>query len=101
MAVEYFRHESDKALIGYLNPGSTDTPMYKSMMVALNQQGIFNNAGQPTHPKNIAEFIQAVLEKTSNQDYRSIDWNFRNITHHQKFTTPEEMMLSLNIQAKL
>ncbi len=83
VAVEYFRREYDKALIGYLNPGTTDTPMYQSMVTAINQQGIFNHQGQIASPRDIAEFIQGVLEKTCNQDYKFIDWDYREIMHHQ------------------
>ena len=65
---------------------------------ALKQQGVFSNAGQPAHPDSVAQFIQAVLKKASNQDYRSIDWDFRNTTHHQKISAPGK---SSNIKSNL
>jgi len=103
VAVEYFRHEyKDTALIGYLNPGSTDTPMFNAMKTAvLSQQGIFNNPGQPALPSSVAEFIQAVLEKTSTQDYSTIDWDFRVGTHHLKILAEEKTMPNANIRSKL
>ena len=97
-AVEYFRHEyKDTAQIGYLNPGSTNTPMFKAMITTLSQQSIFN-ATQPTQPSSVAEFIKAVLEKTSTQDYSAIDWDFRNTEHHQKCIAETSL---INLQPKL
>lgn len=83
--VEYFRYEYKLiALIGYLNPGSTKTPMFETMKTAvLNQHGIFN-AGQPSNPDDVAKFIQAILSRTSNQDFARIDWDYRNKEQHQQ-----------------
>ena len=39
------------------------------------------------NPENVAKFIQAVLENTSDQDYSTIDWDFRVAVHHQKIAT--------------
>lgn len=103
VAVEYFRHEyKDTAFIGYLNPGSTDTPMFNAMKTAVvSQQGIFNNSAQPALPSSVAKFIQAVLEKTSNQDYSAIDWDFRVDAHHQKTLAEEKTMPTANPRSKL
>ncbi len=103
VAVEYFRHEyKNTALIGYLNPGSTNTPMFDAMKTAvLRQQGIFNNSGQPVHPSYVAAFIQAVLERTSNQDYSTIDWDFRSEAHQKQVLSNETTIPTFNIRSKL
>lgn len=103
VAVEHFRHEyKDTAFIGYLNPGSTDTPMFKAMKTAvLSQQGIFNNSVQAANPGSVAKFIQAVLERTSNQDYSAINWDFRVVIHHQKILSDEPAIKKVSIRSGL
>jgi len=101
VAVEYLRRESQSvALIGYLNPGSTDTPMFKGIMAALNKQGIFNSV-KPAEPRIVAEFIKAVLEKTSNEEYSGVNWDFREEAHHQKIHAERKAQLSIQIKLKL
>lgn len=88
VVVEYFRHEyKGLVLIGYLNPGATNTPMLETIKTAvLTRHGIFN-AGQPADPNCIAEFIQAVLQHSSDTDYIATDWDYRNTEHHQLLTS--------------
>lgn len=78
-AVQYCRFEyKDKALIGYLNPGATKTPMYETIKSAvLNRQEIFNHAVLPADPNDVAKFIKEILENTTDHNYSSIDWDYR------------------------
>lgn len=103
VAVEYFRHEyKNTALIGYLNSGSTDTPMFNAMKNAVvSKQGVFNNSGQPSHPNKVAEFIYAVLRRTSDQDYISVDWDYRVAAQRQQILTNEFTTSIPNIRSKL
>ena len=100
--VEYFRYEyKDIALIGYLNPGATSTPMFETMKTAvLNQHGIFN-AGQPSSPDDVAKFIQAVLARTSNQDFVKIDWDYRNKEQHKQAWYDETMTAAPKMRSSL
>ena len=83
--VEYFRHEfKDIAFIGYLNPGSTNTPMFNTLKsVILSQHGMFNT-GKPVDPSDVAAFIHAVLVGASDQNYTTTDWDYRNEEHHNQ-----------------
>jgi short-subunit dehydrogenase len=103
VAVEYFRHEcKDTALVGYLNPGSTDTPLFNAVKNAvINKHGIFNHPGKPADPMTVAIFIQAVLEKASSQDYSAIDWDFRTTEHHQKLSDVKKMIPSVQTKSKI
>lgn len=87
IAVEHFRKESStKEIVGYLNPGATATALHDSLRNAvLKRHTIFNVAEPPTDPNQVAEFIQSVLEKTSNQDFINIDWDYRSAAQRQFF----------------
>lgn len=102
VAVEYFRYEyKDTALIGYLNPGSTNTPMFDTMKTAvLSRHGIFN-AGQPVNPEYVAKFIQAVLLCTSDQDYITIDWDYRNEEQRKQTLNDETITEAHKIRSSL
>lgn len=92
VAVEYFRHEyKSKALIGYLNPGTTDTAMFHTMKTALlSQQGIFN-IGKPASPAHVATFIRDVLLYSSAAVYSKTDWDYRNDKHHELTRTASSL----------
>lgn len=85
IAVEYFRKESSiKGIVGYLNPGATSTSLHDSLRNAvLKHQAFFNVAEPPADPNQVAEFIQSILEKTSDQDFTKTDWDYRNAAHKQ------------------
>lgn len=99
IVVEYFRHEyKGVALIGYLNPGSTETPMFNAVKTAiLNRNGIFKV--EPAQPANVAKFIQTVLEASSDQDFMQTNWDYRNEEQHSRIVKNE--ISSTTLQSKL
>jgi len=86
VGVEYLRRECDGiAHIGYLNPGSTHTPMYASFFNATNpEQGTTNNGVKIADPVSIANFIKQVLENSGDKVFNATDWDYRNVAHHDK-----------------
>lgn len=88
VAVEYFRVEQlaqHKMRIGYLNPGSTNTPMFdrfKNSIIKLG--GVFSTSGNIAESNDVAKFIYDVLASVNDQDYQTIDWDFRVTEHHNK-----------------
>jgi len=92
VAVEYLRREcNDIALIGYLNPGTTQTPIYTSFWKAVNTQGATNTATTPASPASVAHFIYNVLENSDNKTFCTIDWDYRKSIHHDQIMKPEKV----------
>jgi len=102
VAVEYYRQEyKEIALVGYLNPGSTDTAMYREIKSAvMSKHGIFNTT-QPASPYSVAKFIQAVLENTSDNDYQKLNWDIRNTDHQEKLAFANDKEFNSIIKSKL
>ena len=102
-AVQYCRPEyQGQALIGYLNPGATKTPMYETIKSAvLNRHEIFNHALVPADPDNIARFIKQVLENTTDHNYSNIDWDYRTSYPHEQLPKIDDIRtISSDIQVK-
>lgn len=80
VAVEYLRRENKNLLIGYINPGATNTKMYQSIVAAA---GLFNHSSQPpADPMAVAIFVATILTKTNNLSFTSEKWDFRNHAQH-------------------
>lgn len=79
VVVEYLRRENKNFLVGYINPGATNTKMYQSIVAAA---GLFNHSSQPADPMAVAIFVASILTKTNNLSFTSEKWDFRNHTQH-------------------
>ncbi len=83
-AIPYLRAETTWA-IGYVNPGSTGTPMRNDILSAMYKHGIFSiNAEKVANPDEVAEFIFSVLTRASDSSYKTTNWDFRNPVHHDE-----------------
>lgn len=82
MMARYARMESKTFAVGIVNPGSTNTPMLTSVNQApLYQNSIFSNV---TEPKDVAQFIQRLLENTSSENFSTEKWDCRNKEHQAR-----------------
>lgn len=91
-SVNYLREECyPDLLIGCLNPGSTDTPLYANFITSLNLPSNVVSFSKPNSPKDIAIFIVQVLTNSANHSFVKTDWDYRNNDQH--FEVAEKSLL--------
>lgn len=79
VAIAYLKRENKNLLIGCVNPGSTNTRMFQSVITAA---GLFNSGIQSADPMVVARFVGAIFMKADNLSFISEKWDFRNRAHH-------------------
>ncbi len=95
VAVGYLRLECHRQmLIGYLNPGATQTPLYLSFWQAVNkaQSSVPSVAATP---KAVAKFITEVLERTDDECFTQTNWAYPSIAQHQDVSKTQQLQAKL------
>lgn len=79
--VAYLKRENKALQIGMVNPGSTKTKMYLSVITAAR---LSSHTIQPAAPQNVAQYTASILIHADDESFRTEQWDFRSHAQHDR-----------------
>ena len=97
-AVLQLKLEHKEFIVGYINPGATDTDMFKTIVT---KAGLFNNTPKPASTEQVALFVINVLKYTDDHEFSKIHWDFRKQEQQELFSAYNQARGFLKVSSKL